>query len=358
MQSSVTKISDFDISKVSFGGIPKSSGMKFINVLYENKPLSIRFGTKEERFLAPFGSSVSKMKNNDGTEGKPTFSVDIIIEKESETFNKLKQLEDLIVEHLVKNGKSIFNDDDMQERDVRKMMFPFLKFSYEKDDKGNKTKIVKTNANGDPYNPTLRNKCTVSKKTGEFSTLFVNEKGKEVDVPVDEEAFIDLIPSMSDVNVLTKFTVWCLEKTCGISSYLEQIRFFEREEMRGNVMVDSDSEGEDEVPVARTESEVEVEVGSESETASSKSTSSTKSSSSTKAVVKEAEEPKKEESKKDEPVIIKKETENEVESESDSDSESSESDDEPEPEPEPVKPKKTRASKSSAKKDLLEALKA
>lgn len=357
MQSSVTKISDFDISKVSFGGIPKSSGMKFINVLYENKPLSIRFGTKEERFLAPFGSSVSKMKNKDGTEGKPTFSVDIIIGKDSETYNKLKQLEDLIVEHLVKNGKGIFNDDDMQERDIRKMMFPFLKFSYEKDDKGNKTKVVKTNSNGDPYNPTLRNKCTVSKKTGEFSTLFVNEKGKEVDVPVDEEAFIDLIPSMSDVNVLTKFTVWCLEKTCGISSYLEQIRFFEREEMRGNVMVDSDSEGEDEVPVARTESEVEVD----SDTASIKSVTSTKSAVSVKSkesVVKEKSEP--ETPKKEEEVSVKKETENEVEvdSDSDSDSDSSDSEDEPEPEPEPVKPKKTRASKSSAKKDLLEALKA
>lgn len=261
------KIQDLDLSKISFKMV---NGSGFINILYDNLPLLLRFGDNKNTFKAPFGTT-----ENVSEKYPVTYSMSLTIPKDSEAFNKLKGLEELIIEYIVKKGKTIFNDDDFNMRDAKKMMTPLLKFSYEKD-----TTIVKKNSNGEEYDPTIKCKCTPSKKDPtRFICKFFDQNTKEVDALVDD-TFNEVIPGMSDVKVLVRLNIW-YTKVWGISATLEQAKFFPRESNQGYALADSDDE--DLVPetsivpetsvVPETEVEAESEVTNEVEDSESEQNS-------------------------------------------------------------------------------------
>lgn len=346
MQTSRTTINDLDVSKISFGKLNKlSTGISFMNVLYENKQLSIKFGSKSEMYRIPFGSTI---KRNPETGDLSAYNIEMSVPHESEQHKILKNLEDKVIKHILENAVSILKDPEATERDVRKSMkTPLLQYSYIKG-----TKDIMTDSSGTPYDPRIRNKCRVSKNGG-FSCQFYNgnvSRNTPLNVETDEHSFPELIPKQSDARVQTRVSVWIGGTgTWGFACDLEKIMFYPRVVETGNTLLDSDEEREeDELP-----DQTEVEVSS-SGSAGPGVVSDPEPSHSPKETVSDSSSESENETA-DAPDPIPTPASAPVPVESDSDS-SSDSDVEPVKKKPPTRGK--TAAKTTTKKSLMEALKA
>jgi hypothetical protein len=310
-----------------------------MNVLYDNKQLSIKFGSKIEMYRIPFGSTI---KRNPETGDLSAYNVEMSVPYESEQHKILRNIEDKVIKHLLENAVSILKDPEATERDVRKSMkTPLLQYSYIKG-----TKDLMTDSSGTPYDPRIRNKCRVSKNGG-FVCQFYNgniSRKTPLNVETDEHSFPELIPKQSDARVQTRVSVWIGGTgTWGFACDLEKIMFYPRAIETGNTLLDSDEEREDdELPEVEVSSSgsTEKDIKSDPET-SPKETASDSSSES-----------------EDEVTPTPTSVPAPVPVETDSDS-SSESDDEPLKKP-PVRGKTATktTTKTTTKKSLMEALRA
>lgn len=208
---SVIKIENLDINSLKFSPVMKNKSNG--KTIYVNSADGGKVTVQLPFLKAPFGLNRFDESSQ--------YDISLSIPKNTEVFNKFHQLDERVIDHLVKNSKEslgkIYNEQIIREALYRPVMRPPLDEKY---DYLLKVK-VSTNANGQPATETYDHTLNLA----DLTTL---QKGQKV------------------MTIATISSVWLIDGKAGISIRLEQAMLSKSEKLTGFAfLLDEETGAED-----------------------------------------------------------------------------------------------------------------
>lgn len=217
----VIKISDLKLENIRFSPVKPNKKLGksvYINYDYEDglgpKTLRIQF----DKFKTPFG--VSAWNDDNPMDRNPTVSsldsIELAFKEEHlEGVEKIKQIEQMVIEHAAKNSVEFFGGKKKRDVEQCKLFFSTA-VKHSEDEEGNVN---------DKYPPRLKVKLLKNTDNNYAVNVFDNNRQK---VSMDINNYADVIPKMSECIVIICPSVWIVDKF-GISWRPEQMKVFKSE---------------------------------------------------------------------------------------------------------------------------------
>lgn len=236
-QKNIIKHSDLDIKNVSFTDIKKNPKTKKLEsyINYNGKAMFIR----TPWMRAPFAMSIYKKDDASQSESQNPTVMLSFDEENKDKLNKFKndliKIDKAFLEHIVKNSKLIWDEDDEDQVDMYNGDMKVIKSCY----KG-ALKVGKMNKETNIRNPdSIRPKIYpvyLSKEELTENTVrkpnanFYKQSGEEIEVESMEDLLDEnIFPKNTEYRVLMRPKAWITQEKISLNYQVVQLQFKEKE---------------------------------------------------------------------------------------------------------------------------------